>query len=208
MIKNIIFDIGNVLIQNPTLEDVKKFFKRKEDAMIFNNYIFSSKLWIDFNLGTITEHEIIKEINEKKLITISDYGEVENFMLHWIDNLRANFDTMDIGYALKEKGYKIYLLSNMTKQAYDSFVEKYSFFSDIDGAIVSAYEGVMKPDVRIFEKILKKYSLKSDECVLIDDDDTGRTIDAAKSLGINCRRVVPNNAEDVKRLLNENGVQI
>lgn len=51
MIKNIIFDLGNVIVQNPNIDTVKKFFKEEDDAIIFNNYIFKSEFWKMMNLG-------------------------------------------------------------------------------------------------------------------------------------------------------------
>ena len=42
MIKNIIFDLGNVIVQNPNIDIVKKFFKEEKDAINFNEYIFYS----------------------------------------------------------------------------------------------------------------------------------------------------------------------
>ena len=45
MIKNVIFDLGNVVIPNPKMEVVKQFFKDEKDAQVFNNYIFKSKYW-------------------------------------------------------------------------------------------------------------------------------------------------------------------
>lgn len=45
MIKNIIFDLGNVIIQNPTLNVVKEFFTEENDAIVFDKYIFKSEFW-------------------------------------------------------------------------------------------------------------------------------------------------------------------
>ena len=89
MIKNIIFDIGNVLVQNPNFDLVKQFFKEETDAVLFNNYIFKSEFWKEMDLGKITNIEI------------------------------ANEETMQIGERLKELGYNIYVLSNMAQLTYE-----------------------------------------------------------------------------------------
>ncbi len=73
---------------------------------------------------------------------------------------------------------------------------------------MSAFVGVKKPDKRIFDILIEKYSLVPEECLLIDDDDTNRTIEVANSLGIKGRRVLSNNPEDVIKLLQENEIEI
>ena len=78
----------------------------------------------------------------------------------------------------------------------------------VDGAIVSANVGVKKPDAKVFELLIKEYSLIPEECLLIDDDDTNRTFETANALGLNGRRVEPNNVDDVIKLLRENGINI
>lgn len=74
--------------------------------------------------------------------------------------------------------------------------------------IVSAYEGVKKPDLKIFEALLERYSLIAEECLLIDDDDTNKTLEVANSIGIKGRRVNANDFKDVKKLLIENKIDI
>lgn len=206
MIKNIIFDLGNVIIQNPTISIVKEFFTEKEDAIIFNNYIFKSEFWKMMDLGQITNLEISETIEKQKLVGVKHYDEVKNFMLNWFSKCIINKDTMEIGKKLKKNGYNIYVLSNMAKSTFEYFSKKYDFFNILDGTIVSAYEGVKKPDPKIFEILLGRYSLIAEECLLIDDD-TNRTFEIANSIGIKGRRVNANDSEDIKKILIENDVK-
>jgi putative hydrolase of the HAD superfamily len=208
MIKNIIFDLGNVIVQNPTMEVVKQFFKNTEDAEILNNYIFKSEYWKMMDLGQIDNETIANEIEEKRLVEISDYTEVHNFMNNWFSKCLPNIETMEVAKRLKEKGYKLYILSNMAKATYEYLSKTYEFFSIVDGAIVSANIGIKKPDRKIFDILLEKYSLNAEDCVLIDDDDTNRTLEMANALGIKGRRVLPNDVEDVVKELKEYGVDI
>ena len=208
MIKNIIFDLGNVIIQNPNFDIVKIFFTEENDAIIFNNYIFKSEFWKMMDLGLITNIEIANIIKEQKLINVKNYNEIEDFMLNWFSKCIVNKNIMELGMKLKENGYKIYILSNMAKETFEYFSNKYKFFSIVDGTIVSAYEGIKKPDSKIFEILLKKYSLNPEECLLIDDDDTNRTLEIANTFGIKGRRVIANNFDDIKCLLEENNIKI
>lgn len=208
MIKNIIFDLGNVIVQNPNIDTVKKFFKEEKDAITFNNYIFKSEFWKMMDLGKITNLEIAYLIKQKKLVDVTDYNEIKDFMLNWFTKCNINKKTMEIGKKLKQKGYKIYILSNMSKATFEYFSKKYEFFSMVDGEIVSAYEGIKKPDSKIFELLLERYSLNAEECLLIDDDDTNKTLEVANFIGINGRRVNSNDSDDVIELLKENNIEI
>ena len=76
----------------------------------------------------------------------------------------------------------------------------------LDGVVVSAYEGIKKPNPKIFEILLERYSLVAEECLLIDDDDTNKTLEVANEIGIKGRRVNANDFNDVKRLLIENNI--
>ena len=60
-----------------------------------------------------------------------------------------------------------------------------------------------KPDERIFLKLLNRYNLEAEECLFIDDDDTGRSYETANKIGIKGRRVIPNSKEDILCLLKE-----
>lgn len=208
MIKNIIFDLGNVIVQNPTINTVKAFFTEQKDAISFNDYIFKSELWKMMDLGKMNNLEIANIIKEQQLVDVKNYEEVKDFMLNWFTKCNVNDKTMEIGKELKEKGYHVYILSNMSKATFEYFSKRYEFFKIADGAIVSAYEGIKKPDSKIFELLLERYSLIAEECLLIDDDDTNKTLEVANSIGIKGRRVNANNFEDVIRLLKENNIKI
>ncbi len=208
MIKNIIFDLGNVIMQNPTIDLVKQFFKDEKDAEIFNNFIFKSEYWRKMDLGQIDNETIANEIEEKRLVEVSDYKEIHEFMNKWFAKCIPNIETMKLAKRLKEKGYKLYILSNIANATFEYFSKTYEFFSIVDGSIISAKIGVKKPDRKIFDILLEKYSLNAEDCLLIDDDDTNRTFETANAIGIKGRRALPNDAEDIVKELKEYGVDI
>lgn len=208
MIRNIIFDLGNVIMQNPTIDLVKQFFKDEKDAEIFNGFIFKSEYWKKLDLGQIDNETVANEIEEKRLVEVSNYKEVHEFMNNWFSKCIPNVETMELGKRLKEKGYNLFILSNMANATFEYFSKAYEFFSIVDGNIVSAKVGIKKPDRKIFDILLERYSLNAEECLLIDDDDTNRTFETANTIGINGRSVLPNDVEDVIKELKEYGVDI
>jgi putative hydrolase of the HAD superfamily len=86
--------------------------------------------------------------------------------------------------SLKEKGLKIYLLSNYPKSIFALHEErgKFTFIDKIDGRVVSGFEGMVKPDAEIYKLLMDRYGLKAEECVFIDD--RPENIEAAKALGM------------------------
>lgn len=208
MIKNIIFDLGNVVIPNPKIDIVKQFFQDEKDAQVFNDYIFKSKYWKMLDLGEMTNKEVAENIIKSHMVNVSDYEEIQNFMMNWFRKCSINKDVVNLGKILKANGYNIYILSNMASSTYEYFKEKSDFFSIVDGTIISAYERVKKPNIEIFKILLDRYQLNAEECLLIDDDDTNKTFEVSNSLGIKGRRILPNNVQDIKKFLQENNVKI
>ena len=207
MIKNIIFDLGNVVIQNPNLELVKKFFKNEEDAKKVNSFIFKSEYWKELDLGKITNKEAAEIIIRSKKIQLENYNEFTKFMLEWFKECKPNIEVMEIANKLRKNNYKIFVLSNMAESTYKHFENNYDFFKKLDGSIVSGFVGIKKPDERIFKLLVEKYKLNFNECLLIDDDDTGKTYEIANKLEIKGRNVNPNDAKDIETLLAENNIK-
>ena len=81
-------------------------------------------------------------------------------------------------------------------------------FSLCSGIIISAQEHVKKPDEKIYRILLERYNLNEEQCLFIDDDDSGKNYETARKIGIKGRRIIPNSAEDVKKLLLEFKIEI
>lgn len=205
MIKNIIFDLGNVILQCSTIETMYNFTDSEEIAKNLITYIFKSEEWKLLDLGNISKEEAISRIQGR----VPD--EYKTLIKEVMDNrakyLKLNEGTIEIAKQLKDIGYKIYVLSNMAIFTYEYFKDN-EFFKLCDGIVISAYEHVKKPDEEIFKRLLDRYKLVPEECLFIDDDDTGRSFETANKLGINGRRVLPNDSEDVLKLLEEYNIKL
>lgn len=203
-IKNIIFDLGNVIL-NFNKENIIKAFTDNKDEHDYLEKIFDSQEWQMTDLGILTNQEAADNINKRNNYIYRDL--TEKFLNNSYKELKINRDTADIGKSLKEMGYRIYVLSNIPHLAFN-YIKDDEFFKLCDGIVISAQEHIKKPDKRIFEILLNRYNLNPKECIFIDDDDTGRSYGIAQELGILGRRVLPNNAEDVKKMLSEYDIEI
>lgn len=166
MIKNIIFDLGNVLLNFKPEEFLLQFTSDKEYIKQFVTKITRSKLWLDLDSG-------YESLENAEVIFISKYPEEEElitlFFNHWMEMLTPIEENISILLDLSESGYKTYILSNYIKEAFKFVKEKFNFFTLFDGQIISGEEKVIKPDKAIYESLLRRYQLIPEESLFIDD---------------------------------------
>ena len=176
--KNIIFDLGNVLI----LFDPMKYVNENvssEKREKFLNVVFNSSEWLDLDKGTLS-YEDAKKIFKDRL---KDCGKEVDGLFE--DNLYGMLKPIEknvkILEKLKEK-YKLYILSNFHKDSFETISSRYNFFNYFDGGIVSAYHNCIKPDEKIYKLLIDKYNINPTETLFIDDLE--KNILKAQELGI------------------------
>jgi 2-haloacid dehalogenase len=91
-------------------------------------------------------------------------------------------ETVELLRELKDVGVPCYALTNMEVDTYPQRVERFPFLRWFEGAVVSGFEGVAKPDVEIFELLLERFALEAESTLLIDD--SPRNVRAALSVGM------------------------
>lgn len=165
MIRNIIFDMGNVLVNYEPKEYIGQFAD-DQDIEILYNIIFNSIEWLQLDRGSISEEDA-KSIFYSKLprrLHPAIYEILEN----WHENLHEKNEMFYLVKQLKSCGYNIYLLSNTSKRFYH-YSKKIPALRYFDGTIISADELLLKPDLAIYKRLLDKYDLKPEQCFFIDD---------------------------------------
>lgn len=179
MIKNIIFDLGNVLIRFKPEEFVNKNIK-KEYREKFFNVIFKGQEWADLDRGVLEYSDAVKIFSEKIPECSSEIKKLfDNYILDVLEPIEKNIEIMK---SLKGK-YKLFVLSNFHYPAFDYIFKNWEFFKYFDGKVVSGHCKLLKPEKKIYELLCLTYSLKPNECVFIDD--TKANIKAAEEFGIN-----------------------
>ena len=181
MINTVIFDIGNVLVHfrwrelYADLGFTGEKFEKIADATVRNPW------WEEFDKGLMSTQEVIDRFAEsapeyKKEIAeiyenMGDLVRLYDYAIPWIQELKA-------------KGYKIYILSNWSKPAYDDNLDtNLKFLSLVDGAVMSFQEGIIKPDKKIYELICGRYEIDPKEAVFLDDN--AANIEGARAFGLN-----------------------
>lgn len=200
MIKNIIFDFGGVLLDWNPRYLYKSYFNNDEEMEHFLADICNGEWNIKQDAGRPFA-EAVKELQAK----FPEYAEaIQMYDDDWEKMLKCELpESIDLLKELKSMGYGIYGLTNWSAEKIGYAFANYSFFSLFDGIVVSGVEKVVKPDRKIYEILLERYSLKPGECVFIDDNQDN--VDMAKVLGINAIRFdnIGNVKEHLETFLNK-----
>ena len=166
MIRNIIFDLGNVIFNFKPEEFLRRFTIDYDYIEYFISNVIRSKIWLELDRGKISIKEA--EIEFKKKFP-KDQEFIELFFTYWMEMLTPIQENVEILYDLKSNGYRIYILSNFIIEAFEFVKQKYDFLSLFDGKIISGQVKVIKPDLEIYRKLINKYGLIPEECIFIDD---------------------------------------
>lgn len=179
MIKNVVFDIGNVLLTfNPRKHLENLGFPEELRERIYAE-IFESDEWIQLDKGVITEKKATENFC-KRAEDISK--ELKLTMKTWKDMLKPIEGTVSILRDLEHKGYKIFFLSNFHRDAYEKMYLKYDFLRIGQGKVISYEINEVKPDEKIYKKLLKTYRLNPEETIFIDD--SLANVETAEKLGM------------------------
>lgn len=175
-IKNIIFDLGNVLVST-----------NMEDLMAVDPDIPNDKINYIMSQWYKDEDDPIG-LDEFKSIIPDRLKEASKFIPKLFEyNIRCvnPFDyTIPLIDKLKADGYNVYFLSNWSKWSYELLdkYRKFDFLEKMNGGVWSWQTGCMKPNERIYRILLNKYNLNPEECVFFDD--LKDNVEAANNVGI------------------------
>ena len=177
MIKNIIFDCGQVLIRYNETEIAAHYVDTPEEAEFLGRIAMARKYWNRFDEGTLNEADYLEQV--KKELPEHLHKAVEMLVRGWIGNCPMIPGMEDIVRDVKKSGKKLYLLSNFNQRLR---TEPYPILSEFDALVISGEINKVKPDRAIYDYLLNTYALNPEECIFIDDNPAN--IAMAESLGI------------------------
>ena len=201
MIKNIIFDLGNVLVKYSPENFLGKYVK-SENQDVFITNVFKSNEWLELDRGTLSYEDAI-EIFSKRVPE-----EKESIERLFRENISSCIfpikENVEIMRNLKKNGYSVYILSNFHQPAFEYIKENWDFIREFDGDVVSCYYHYIKPERAIYETILNKYNLIPSETIFIDDVEAN--IKGAKEVNIDGIHLP--DFKNLKVLLKDKGIKI
>ena len=194
-IRNIVFDLGNVLLAFCWQKHFIKLGIQGERFDRVASATVKDELWREMDKGVMPYDEILKGFirndpgveEEIRLMLSNLNGIVENYSYTepWLKQLTGS-------------GYKVYALSNYSEKCFNESHEKMGFLKLMDGYIISFKEKLVKPDPAIYHLLLDRYFLKAEECVFMDD--TEENVEAALKVGMHAF-VFKTKEQAVKELL-------
>ena len=167
MIRNIVFDMGNVLIHWKPERFVEREGVPPEDRPAILKEVFGSVEWIQLDRGVITW----EQATEKMCRCLPErlHAAARELTERWWETCLLPVEGMaDLIRELKGLGYGIYLLSN-AKEDLPRYFPQIPGSECFDGRIVSADWKLLKPQHEIYEVLFREYGLKPEECFFIDD---------------------------------------
>jgi putative hydrolase of the HAD superfamily len=177
---DIVFDIGNVIFEWNPQKLVDSLFKFKTENKEAMENIIDHEDWQMLDKGTLSLEEAIARANDRCNI---DVNKIRKLFEETPKSLKPIQDTIDIIMELSEKGYNLYVLSNMHKHSYEYLSETYNIWRHFSGIVISSHIKSIKPEPEIFEYLIGTYNLIPRNTVFIDD--LKCNIDAAKKFELN-----------------------
>ena len=180
MIKNLVFDLGNVLIEWNSEKILTSFEPEKERRQILRQAIFDSGVWHQTDKGELR----LKEACDKVLVQLDDsyHPTVQNIFYNWYEVVEVYSGLQEQIGLWADRGYRIYILSTTCEIFYR--IEKAGLlpiYTLLSGYILSSEVGVVKPEPEIYQTLLRKYGIDPTESVFIDDIQAN--LDTAAELG-------------------------
>jgi 2-haloacid dehalogenase len=179
----VVFDIGGVLLDWDPRHLYRKLFDDEADMDRFLAEVCTLDWHAAHDLGTPFEVSCAR--------LAAEHPEHADLIWAWgrrsEEMVAGPIDgTVEILRELLDRGLRCYALTNMEAQTYPLRRERYDFLRWFDGTVVSASEGVAKPDPEIFRRLLSRFGLSAATTLLIDD--SAANVEAARAFGIQAVR--------------------
>lgn len=166
MIKNIVFDVGLVLVQFNWQSYLDGFHFDKEKRDKIAKATFQSEVWDERDKGLLKEEDYIQKFQALAPEYAEDIRKVIERSTECI--VKMDYAETWTKY-LKSKGYNLYILSNYSRYMLDGTQKELPFLKYMDGVIFSCDVNQMKPDAEIYQTLLTKFNLNPEETLFIDD---------------------------------------
>lgn len=185
--RNVIFDIGGVILNWNTSEIIDSFAQiifdeptaRHEYATMLRRDVFDHSDWLATDAGTLTVADATERFAER---TNRPLSEMQRLWEHSSESLTLREDTFALMKSLDQQGIPLYCLSNMPAERFEDLERHFDFWSMFQGIVISGAIKMMKPNAEIFEYLLSKYDLAAEDCVFLDD--TEKNVIGAKAVGM------------------------
>ena len=178
-VRNVIFDFGGVLVTWRPQEIIDSFYAEPALRESLRTHAFQHDDWLDMDRGTLDETTVAARCAARMA---RPEAELRALFDHVRAALRPIEPTVALLHELRERGFKLYGLSNMSAAVFAHLAERHEFFKLFDGIVVSAAVKLVKPEPAIYEHLRDRFELDFAESVFIDD--LTRNVESARAVGL------------------------
>lgn len=177
MIENIVFDLGNVLVDFKPLVWLHREYGAVDGDFLYHKLCLSP-LWVDLDRGS-------KSLEEVRAILCRNYPDkadlIKDCMAGYFGMLTPIPEGIEILEQMVHKGYSVYYLTNYHAEAFSYLKERNSWFRYFKGGLCSAHCGLIKPDPAIYRLLCQELQIQPGKTLFLDD--TAANTIAAELLG-------------------------
>lgn len=200
MIKNIVFDMGKVLLNYDADRVCRQYMTDEAERKEVSMAVFASQEWLLLDMGVIPEEEALRRM-QSRLDTEHKKEMAALCLEHWHEyNMWPVEGMREVVESLKKRGYGIYLCSNASLRLLScySVIPGIEYF---DGLLFSAEVKCVKPQKEMYLHLFERFALKPEECFFIDD--LSYNIEGARACGMDGYCFEDGNVEKLKSVLTQ-----
>ena len=199
MIRNLVFDMGNVLVFYDSFRVVRHFVKDEEQAQSVNTSVFVSPEWLMLDMGVMAEDEALRRM-QGRLKTDNEKEAARLCLEHWHEYCMWPVPGMEeLVTGLKRDGYGLYLCSNASLRMLKCYEDVIPGIRLFDGVLFSAEVKCMKPQKEMYRHLFDRFGLRPEECFFVDDQPLN--IEGGRACGMDGYCFADGEAETLKKVI-------
>lgn len=179
MQKNIVFDMGNVLLQYQPERFVARHTNDPTTQKLLVQELFSDAEWVGMDRGSVTEAEAYEAVSKR--LPAELHPTLKSLLETWFRDFLPMPGMSTLVEDLKSRGHKLYILSNAGQRYYE-YRHQIPGIELFDGEFISSDHGMLKPSPLIYETFCKTFELEPETCIFIDD--SAANVEVARSSGM------------------------
>ncbi len=202
MIKNIVFDMGKVLVGYDGMRVCEHFIEDGHDRKQVYTAVFVSPEWVMLDMGILTDEKALRSICTRLPERL--HGMAALCLEQWHKYCMWTYSNMEpVIRDLKKRGFGIYLCSNAAIRLLDCYQNVVPAVDCFDGVLFSADVKCIKPQREIYIHLFERYGLQPEECFFIDD--VPENIEGARACGMDGYCFKDGDFEKLKEVLDGMG---
>jgi 2-haloacid dehalogenase len=192
----VVFDVGNVLIHWDPRRLYRQLFNDPAKVEWFLTHVCHSAWNLELDRG----HAYGEAIAERIAMFPEYAAEIRAYDERWDEMVAGAIEgSVSLLELLRAAGVPLYAITNFSRTKFDHATKRFPFLLKFHGIVVSADEGLVKPDPAIFELFLRRFRLSASDCLFVDD--SAANVESAKGLGMAAHQF--RNAETLETALHE-----